>query len=826
MIIKATEAVTHSAPPLLVNIPDEMKQYLNFVAWRYGQRDSERRTKIPFQIRTGNKASVTDPNHWCSFDEAIAAAGLYDGIGFVFSENDPFTGIDLDDTRGDITALKQQIAIFQKMDSYSERSPSGNGLHIIIKGSVPSGRRSSFIEVYSANRFFTMTGSVYHKRPIANRQQELSALYAQLGEGKPTQPILATTNALVPAQSDQSIIDMALSAANGAKFRSLLNGDGSVLNGTDQSNSAIDQALVNIIQFYTQDPVQIERIWLSSPHGQREKTRNRKDYRDRTIARAFDRQLPKIEFQGQPSFGNPLPNAANQIEAPRALRRELPPPRAFPIEQLGDVLSPAAYAILDKVQCADAIAAMAVLGAASLAVQAHADVVIPSTAHAKPLSLFLVTVAASGERKSAADIEALLPIRQFEKELNDRYTTAMPAYRNKMDAWNAQREKIKRDKRSDIASKTKEFDALGIEPVPPLTPMLTCPEPTFEGLCKLYVTGMPMLGIFSDEGGQFVGGHGLSSENRLRTITGLSGLWDGSPIKRVRVTDGASVLPGRRLALHLMMQPDIASILLSDALLKDQGFLSRILVAAPMSVAGTRFQRRVPYSESEPLIQYSARLLELLRLTPPLANGRQNELEPRRLPLDNQATSAWFDYADAVERRLTKDGEFEQIPGFANKLPEHAARIAGVLTIVDDPSSASIGIEALQRAIAIAEYFAREALRLFDARTASPTVRLAEMLLTWLHNKWTEPFIGLKVIYQYGPNLIRDAETARRTVAVLEEHGWLERAPSGTKVANAAVKEAWRVIRRQDAEDIATPAISLLADGSKVARVAERNSHG
>lgn len=146
--------------------------------------------------------------------------------------------------------------------------------------------------------------------------------------------------------------------------------------------------------------------------------------------------------------------------------------------------------------------------------------------------------------------------------------------------------------------------------------------------------------------------------------------------------------------------------------------------------------------------------------------------------------------------------------------------------MVDNPFSASIGIGALQRAIAIAEYFASEALRLFDARTASPTIRLAEMLLAWLHNKWTEPFIGLKVIYQYGPNLIRDAETARRTVAVLEEHGWLERAPSGTKVANAVVKEAWRVIRRQDAEDIATPAISLLADGSKVARVAEGSSHG
>ena len=81
---------------------------------------------------------------------------------------------------------------------------------------------------------------------------------------------------------------------------------------------------------------------------------------------------------------------------------------------------------------------------------------------------------------------------------------------------------------------------------------------------------------------------------------------------------------------------------------------------------------------------------------------------------------------------------------------------------------------------------------------ASPAIRLAETLLTWLQNRWSEPFIGLKVIYQFGPNLIRDAETARKAVLILEEHGWLERAPKGTKVADAVAKEAWRVIRRSD----------------------------
>lgn len=784
----------------LHNIPNEMRAYPNFVVWRFDRRVDGKLTKIPFQVRTGRKASVNDPTHWSSFDDAVAVAHNYDGIGFVFSDNDPFTGVDLDNTHGDIVALEHQKAIFQQLDSYSEISPSGKGLHIIVKGRVPTGRRSGYVEIYSAGRYFTMTGNAYHAKSIEDRQNELNALWAQLSVGKLTNvPLVLNT---VSNEADQSIIERALNADNGQKFRALWNGDGNVLHGDDKSGSAIDQALVNIIQFYTKDTAQIERIWLSSPQGQREKARNRKDYRDRTIARAFDRKLPTIVLEGMENVAfASTGNLTTALEAPRPLRRELSPPKPFPIEQLGNILGQAANAIIEKIQCADAIAAMSVLGAASLAVQAHADVVIPATSHAKPLSLFLVTVAASGERKSAADMEALWPVRQFERELNDYYIAAMPAYRNKLDAWEAERERIKRNKQGDVAWKTSKFDALGMAPTLPLTPMLTCPEPTFEGLCKLYVNGMPMLGIFSDEGGQFVGGHGLNTDNRLRTITGLSGLWDGSPIKRVRVTDGVSVLPGRRLAVHLMMQPDVASMILSDPIIKDQGFLSRILVASPLAVAGTRFQRQTPYGGSVALDRYNARLLEILRLTPPLAMGKQNELEPRRLQLHDWAVSMWRDYADAVEARLAKGGEFEQIPGFANKLPEHAARIAGVLTLVDNPIAPSIDTSALQRAITIAEYFASEALRLFDARMASPAIRLAEALLTWLQDKWPEPFIGLKVIYQFGPSLIRDAEVARKAVAILEEHGWLERAPKGTKVADAVVKEAWLVIRRSNAPE-------------------------
>ena len=119
-------------------------------------------------------------------------------------------------------------------------------------------------------------------------------------------------------------------------------------------------------------------------------------------------------------------------------------------------------------------------------------------------------------------------------------------------------------------------------------PRLTCGEPTIEGLVKVFAKGWPSLGLFSDEGGMFIGGHGMTPEAKLRTASTLSRLWDGSPIDRVRSGDGAAILPGRRLAMHLMVQPNVAALFLADGLLAEQGLLSRVLGSSPESTIGTR----------------------------------------------------------------------------------------------------------------------------------------------------------------------------------------------------------------------------------------------
>jgi hypothetical protein len=482
-------------------------------------------------------------------------------------------------------------------------------------------------------------------------------------------------------------------------------------------------------------------------------------------------------------------------EPPRPLMRELPPADPFPIEALGDVLADAARAIHDRIQAPIAICGQSVLAAATLAVQGFANVELPMQ-HSKPLSSFFVSVAATGERKSAVDQEALWPVRKREAALRESYDAERLSYENDNEAWKKARDaaiKSKGVKGNRVQMKTA-LDALGPAPLRPLEPMLTFEEPTFEGLCKLLTVGWPSVGIFAPEGGQFIGGHGMSDDAKLRTAAGLSAVWDGAPIKRVRAQDGFTVLPGRRVAVHLMAQPDVAAIWLNDRLLAEQGLLSRVLVTAPGLASGTRMWKE-PSADSDAAIKhYGARLLDIFERPLPLQPGTRNELAPRTLPLSSSARRLWTAFYDHVEIRAGADGELEPIRGLANKLPEHAARIAGVLTLVRNIEAGTIEC-AMEAGIALAQHYAAEALRLFGASRINPGLKEAQQLLCWLQVIWREPRVSLPNIYQRGPNSIRDKARAQRAASILEDHGWLVADPRGGEIEGAFRREVWNIVR-------------------------------
>jgi hypothetical protein len=480
-------------------------------------------------------------------------------------------------------------------------------------------------------------------------------------------------------------------------------------------------------------------------------------------------------------------------EPPRPLLRDLPEGEPYPVDALGPVLGGAARAIHEKIQAPLAMCAQSVFAAATLAVQGRRNVELPH-GQARPLSCFFLSIAPSGERKSSCDGEALAPLRMYEQTLRAAYDADEMAYRNEKEAWDACRQAILRGKKlGTIPDIRAKLDDLGPEPAPPLKPVIVCAEPTFEGLCRLFEEGRPSLGIFSAEGGQFIGGHGMSEENQLRTAAALSEVWDGQPITRVRGGTGTSVLPGRRLAMHMMTQPDVASRFLQNRVLGDQGLLSRFLACAPAPAAGTR-RFRDPSDEClSALNTYGERMTCLLQEPLPMAEGQRNELAPPALSLSSDARTRLITYIEDVESQLGPGCTYDPIKALANKLPEHAARIAAVLALVADVHTDAVSVAHMEAGIALARYYAAEALRLNTAGHDDPELRLAQRALDWLHTGWGKPTVALPHLYQFGPAPLRNAKDARRIARILEDHGWLAPIP-GAEIDGAKRKEAWRVV--------------------------------
>ena len=146
----------------LEHIPDELKTLPTWVCYRMEERFGQTTpTKVPYNPVTGEKAKANDPSTWTDYETCVAAVKRsdYAGIGFEFAP--PFVGVDLDHCRDAVTGVIEDWAqeIITHLDSYTEASPSGTGIHIIIRGSLPPGRRRQGpVEMYDSGRFFTMTG--------------------------------------------------------------------------------------------------------------------------------------------------------------------------------------------------------------------------------------------------------------------------------------------------------------------------------------------------------------------------------------------------------------------------------------------------------------------------------------------------------------------------------------------------------------------------------------------------------------------------------------------------------------------------------------------
>ena len=342
------------------SIPAELKSMDQWVGFVLDYNEEKgKNDKLPIDPHKLTNAKANDPGTWGMYQSAFDCIGkkasywvqrksgwqkhekTIDGIGFEFAGG--IFGVDLDHviTQDGIDPAAQDI--IETLDSYTEYSPSGTGVHILCKGTIPPGeRKAGSAEMYSQGRFFTVTGKAFGPvKPLAERTAQAAAVHAKYF--KKADPPAAQQAAPLPvftlSQSDDEVLQRAFNSRNGDRIRALYAGDITAHNGADRSHSAADLALCSELAYWTNgDAAQIDRMFRRSAlwRDKWDEKRGAKTYGEATIAAAlkdFQPYIPRstaeqdfapVGSDGPPAGGleADLRTDAEKLEAAAAYQRE------------------------------------------------------------------------------------------------------------------------------------------------------------------------------------------------------------------------------------------------------------------------------------------------------------------------------------------------------------------------------------------------------------------------------------------------------------------------------------------------------------------------
>lgn len=436
----------------------------------------------------------------------------------------------------------------------------------------------------------------------------------------------------------------------------------------------------------------------------------------------------------------PAPPAAASCAAP------------FPAAACGPRLDAAVAAAAARTQAAPELVAHHLLTLAAMAAQRLIAVRLPTGA-TQPVSTYFLTIAGSGEGRSAAENLCVGPVRFWQRKFAD----AADIYRD------AQGRRLERHNIRLEFGEVMEFDAF--VPVKESAPGGTSKPQE----CDAVFLSPRRAGVddrydryarFGRRGGLFAGAPAdllTPSPARRHEAGSLAALWDGGG-----VVSGAEDKPAApRLCVHLVAGGSEGIALLRAPEVAEAGLLGRLLVARPASRIGARV-----FSESDgaPPAELQAlhdRLTELY--------AREATGETRVVGLSEPARRDWFAFAREAEAAMADGGAFAPIRALAGRLAEHAVRLAAVIALLDDADLAELTPPMLARGIALARFYADEALRLTNLRAPA----LADndplaALQAWLERKYAGREITLREIYCLGPPVLRSAAAALKAMRQLE----------------------------------------------------------
>lgn len=447
-------------------------------------------------------------------------------------------------------------------------------------------------------------------------------------------------------------------------------------------------------------------------------------------------------------------------------------PEPYPLDALPDTIRAAVEEVAGFVKAPSALVASSALAALSLACQAHIDAKRAEKLHG-PVSLFLLTIADSGERKSTCDTFFTSAIRQYQEEQAEAMKPAIKEYQAAIAAWEAERDGILSAVK-DAGKKGKPTDKLRGDlaqlqqekPEPPRVPRLILGDETPENLAWGLAKQWPSAGVLSSEAGVVFGSHGMGKDSAMRNLALLNVLWDGGAHSIGRRTSESFTVRGARLTMGLMVQEITLREYFSKSggLARGTGFLARFLVAWPESTQGQR-----PFTEAPAnwphLAAFHRRIAAILNQPAPI--DEDGALTPAMLSLAPDAKAAWVEYHDAIESELASGGEFYDVRDVASKSADNAARLAALFQQFEHGMGGAIGLDSFERASLITAWHLSEARRFFGELALPAELADAARLDSWLIEHCRQQrthMVGKNHVRQHGP--LRDG--ARLDAAIRE----------------------------------------------------------
>jgi hypothetical protein len=271
----------------LENIPAEIRALPQWVLYKLEAVDG-RQTKVPYTT-TECKADTTNPQTWATFESCRSALSTnrFSGLGFVFADGGNYTGIDLDKHRDLATGELDEFAAkyVSRVNSYTEASQSGAGVHIIAHANIPGGKgrrdAKTGVEMYSKARFFVMTGDHVEGTPrtVEPRQQAVEEMFQEIFPPKAQATPIEQSRLRPLTLTDLDLIDKASLAVNGAKFSALWRGDFAAAGYGSQSEA--DAGLLALLYFWTVGD-KARSFALFEQSGLNRDKWQREDYRENT----------------------------------------------------------------------------------------------------------------------------------------------------------------------------------------------------------------------------------------------------------------------------------------------------------------------------------------------------------------------------------------------------------------------------------------------------------------------------------------------------------------------------------------------------------------